>query len=48
MTILIALLVLAVLFGAGSILKGLAWGLLIVGLLVAVAVFYGYRKVARR
>ena len=44
MAIVIVLLLLAVVFGVGSVLEGLAWGfLIVVGLLVA-AGFYGYTK----
>lgn len=44
--ILLLLLVLALIFGVGSLLKGLVWGLLIVvGLVVAAAVL-GYRKLS--
>jgi hypothetical protein len=43
MGIVIALLVLALIFGVGSVLEGLAWGfLIVVGLLVAAAVL-GHR-----
>lgn len=48
MGILILLLVLALVFGVGSVLEGLAWGfLIVVGLLVAAAVL-GYRQFSSR
>lgn len=48
MGILILLLVLALVFGVGSVLEGLAWGfLIVVGLLVAAA-FLGYRQFSSR
>ena len=44
MGVVIVLLVLALLFGVGSVLEGLAWGfLIVVGLLVAAGVL-GFRK----
>lgn len=44
MAIIILLVVLALLFGLGSVLEGLAWGfLIVVGLVVAAGVL-GYRK----
>lgn len=46
MGIIIALIVLALLFGVGSVLEGLAWGfLIVVGLVVAAGVL-GYRKLS--
>ncbi len=47
MTILIVLIVLALIFGVGSVLEGLAWGFLIVLALLVAAAFYGYKKFAR-
>lgn len=47
MSILVILLVLALLFGVGSVLEGIAWGFLIVITLIAAAVFYGFKKFAR-
>lgn len=44
MGIVIVLLVLAVIFGVGSVLEGLAWGFLIVVGLVATAAVLGFRK----
>ncbi len=44
MAIVIVLLLLALIFGVGSVLEGLAWGFLIVVALVAAAGFYGFRK----
>jgi hypothetical protein len=48
MWILLVLLVLALIFGVGSVLEGLAWGFLIVLGLLAVAAVVGYRKVTGR
>jgi hypothetical protein len=46
MVVVIVLLVLALIFGVGSVLEGLAWGfLLVVGLVVAAAVL-GFRKLS--
>lgn len=48
MGILLLLLVLALVFGVGSVLEGLAWGfLIVVGLLVAAAVL-GFRQFSSR
>ncbi len=47
MVILVVLVVLALIFGIGSVLEGLAWGFLIVVALLAAAIFYGYKKFAR-
>lgn len=47
MSILVILLVLALIFGVGSVLEGIAWGFLIVIALIAAAVFYGFKKFAR-
>ncbi len=44
MAIVVVLLLLALIFGVGSVLEGLAWGFLIVVALVAGAAFYGFRK----
>jgi hypothetical protein len=44
MTILIVLLLLALIFGVGSVLEGLAWGFLIVVVLLVAAAVYGYKK----
>ncbi len=44
MAIVIVLLLLALIFGVGSVLEGLAWGFLIVVALVAAAAFYGFSK----
>ena len=46
MGLIILLIVLAIIFGVGSVLEGLAWGfLIVVGLIVAVGVL-GYRKLS--
>lgn len=47
MLILAILLVLALIFGVGSVLEGLAWGFLIVVALLVAAAFYGYKKLVR-
>jgi hypothetical protein len=47
MVILVILLLLALLFGIGSVLEGLAWGFLIVVVLLVAAAVYGYKKLAR-
>lgn len=47
MTILIVLIILALVFGVGSVLEGLAWGFLIVVALLMAAAVYGYKKLAR-
>lgn len=47
MVILVILLLLALLFGIGSVLEGLAWGFLIVVALLVAAAVYGYKKLAR-
>lgn len=44
MTLLVILLVLAIVFGVGSVVEGLAWGFLIAALLIVAAAFAGYRK----
>jgi hypothetical protein len=46
MPLIILLIVLALIFGVGSVLEGLAWGfLIVVGLIVAAGVL-GYRKLS--
>ena len=47
MLILAILLILALVFGVGSVLEGLAWGFLIVVALLIAAAFYGYKKLVR-
>ncbi|HEV2068333.1 MAG TPA: hypothetical protein VGR26_00905 [Acidimicrobiales bacterium] len=47
MTVLVVLLLLALIFGVGSVLEGLAWGFLIVVALLVAAAFYGYNKLVR-
>ena len=46
MSILVILLVLALIFGVGSVIEGIAWGFLIVVALIAAAAYYGFKKVA--
>ena len=46
MGIIIVLIVLALIFGIGSVLEGLAWGFLIVAGLVVAAAVLGYRKLS--
>lgn len=45
MTLIAILLILALIFGAGTVLEGIAWFLLITLLLVAVAAWFGWRKI---
>ena len=47
MPILVILLILALIFGVGSVLEGIAWGFVIVVALIAAAAFYGFKKFAR-
>lgn len=44
MTLLVILVVLAVVFGVGAVLEGLAWALLIALVLVAAAAWFGWQK----
>lgn len=44
MTLLVVLVVLAIVFGAGAVLEGLAWALLIALVLVAAAAWFGWQK----
>ena len=44
MTALVVLLVLALIFGVGAVIKGILWVLAIAAALVVVAVWAGYRK----
>lgn len=44
MILLVVLLVLAVMFGVGAVLEGLAWALLIALMLVAAAGWFGWQK----
>lgn len=48
MGIVIVLILLALIFGVGSVLEGLAWGFLVVAGLVVVAAVLGYRKLSSR
>lgn len=45
MTLLIVLVILALIFGVGAVLEGLAWAVLISVVLLAVAAWYGFTKV---
>lgn len=45
MTVLVVLIILALLFGVGAVLEGLAWAVLISLVLLAVAAWYGFTKV---
>lgn len=47
MTILVVLLLLALIFGVGSVLEGIAWGFLIVVALLVAAAYFGFRKFAQ-
>lgn len=44
MTVLLVLLVLAVVFGVGAVLEGLAWALLIAIVLLVAAAWFGWQK----
>lgn len=44
MILLVVLLVLAVIFGFGAVLEGLAWALLVALVLVAAAAWFGWQK----
>lgn len=44
MTVLVVLVVLALIFGIGAVLEGLAWAVLISLVLLAVAAWYGFTK----
>ena len=44
MTLLVVLVVLAIVFGVGAVVEGLAWALLIALVLVAAAAWFGWRK----
>lgn len=44
MTVLVVLLLLAVVFGIGAVLEGLAWALLIALVLVVVTAWFGWQK----
>lgn len=46
MAIIIVLILLALIFGVGSVLEGLAWGFLIVVGLIVAAAFLGYKKLS--
>jgi len=48
MSIVIVLIVLALIFGVGSVLEGLAWGFLIVAALVVAAAVLGFRTLSSR
>lgn len=45
MTVLVVLVILALIFGVGAVLEGLAWAVLISLVLLAVAAWWGYTKV---
>lgn len=42
--ILVLLVVLALIFGVGAVLEGIAWAMLISVALIAVAIWFGWRK----
>lgn len=44
MAVLVVLVVLALVFGIGAVLEGIAWALLIALLLLAAAAWFGWRK----
>ncbi|MFP5255162.1 MAG: hypothetical protein ACLGI8_04845 [Acidimicrobiia bacterium] len=45
MTVLVALVLLALIFGVGAVLEGLAWAVLISLVLLGIAAWYGFTKV---
>ncbi len=45
MTILVILIILALIFGVGAVLEGIAWAILISLVLLAVAAWWGWSKV---
>ncbi len=45
MVVLVILIILALLFGVGAVLEGIAWAILISLVLLAVAAWYGWTKV---
>jgi hypothetical protein len=47
MTVLVVLLLLALLFGVGAVLEGLAWAFLVSIVLLAGAAWWGYAKVRK-
>ena len=47
MTIVVILVILALIFGVGSVLEGLVWGFLIVVALLVAAAVYGAKKLGR-
>ena len=47
MTVLVVLIVLALIFGIGAVLEGLAWAVLISLVLLAIAAWWGFTKVRR-
>ena len=44
MTLLVILILLALIFGVGAVLKGILWVLVIAAALVIAAIYVGYRK----
>lgn len=44
MTVVLVLIILALMFGVGAVLEGLAWAFLIVVALLAAAAWFGYQK----
>lgn len=48
MFVLILLVVLALIFGVGGVIKGLAWAFLITIVLIAVAGYLGFRKLSSK
>lgn len=45
MTVLVVLVILALIFGVGAVLEGLAWAVLISLVLLGIAAWYGFTKV---
>ncbi len=44
MTVLVILVLLAIVFGIGAVIKGILWVLLITAALLVAAAYFGYRK----
>lgn len=47
MALLVILILLALIFGVGAVIKGILWVLLIAAVLVVAAIYVGYRKLTR-
>lgn len=45
MTLVVVLVILALIFGVGAVLEGIAWVLLISAVLIVAAIWFGWRRV---